>query len=114
MSHGRWLLMRGHDILWAVSSDRVRSVEGASAGVRVHLERHVLAADSVLAAAIELVVAGNGAVARCMLPPGCLGLALHPAGPVLLVDAEAPPASLLSMATVSRMEEEGDNGVRGE
>lgn len=115
MSGARWLLLRGHRALWAVRSDRVRGVEAAPAGVRIHLDGHVLAAEQVLAAAVELKVVSGGAVARSVMPPGFLGFALHTAGPVVVVDAQAPPAALLAVATASRLEDEEDHDVvRGE
>lgn len=107
-----WLLMGAHGGLWAVRNDRVRRVERTPAGVRVHLEHHVLAAERVLTAAAALDVASPGELTRAVLPAGCVGLAPHPMGPVLAVDADAPPAALLAVAAAPRGgEEEEEHGV---
>ncbi len=102
MSLTRWLVLRRGGCLWGVASSEVRAVSTDSTACRVELasERHVFA-EAVLGVERGLDVKPVGAVLRSFVPAGCSGLASCAQGPLLVIDAKAPPAVLLDQLGAS-------------
>lgn len=98
MSEGFLVLRRG-GASWAVARPAVQGVARRGAGFEVQVAAGALGADEVVGVAADLRFLPAGGVLRRFWPEAALGLAIHDALPVVLIDPLAPPRSLLARAS---------------
>ena len=91
-----WLLFRRGGCIWAVPRAQVRRVDRSAPATQLKVGCHLLEADEVIRFADLPRIHRVGPVLRTVVPPGCSGIATCELGPLLVIDAESPPAVLCS------------------
>jgi hypothetical protein len=109
------LVVRRGGATWAVAHQEVRGLARRGAGFEVLVAAGALTADEVLGVTADLRFQPAGGVLRRFWPEAARGLAVHGTLPLVLIDALAPPRSLLaepsprSSPPPSRFPEEGSS-----
>ncbi len=93
---GGFLVVRRGGATWAVAHQEVRGLARRGAAFEVTVAAGALAADEVLGVAADLRLHPTGGVLRRYWPEAARALAVHGALPLILIDALAPPRSLLA------------------
>jgi hypothetical protein len=97
---GGYLVMRRGGATWAVADREVRGLARRGAAYEVTVAAGALTADEVLGVTADLRLHPAGGVLRRFWPEAARGLAVHGSLPLVLIDAGAPPRSLLAGAAV--------------
>jgi hypothetical protein len=93
--HARgFLLLRRGGGLWGIANAAVDGLAREGAEYRVATGEGALAADEILGVVDELAVRPVPAVVRRFWPEAPVGMAVHAAQPVVMVDPRHPPAAL--------------------
>jgi hypothetical protein len=93
---GGYLVMRRGGATWAVADREVRGLARRGAAYEVTVAAGALTADEVLGVTADLRLHPAGGVLRRFWPEAARGLAVHGSLPLVLIDAGAPPRSLLA------------------
>jgi hypothetical protein len=93
---GGFLVLRRDGATWAVAHPEVRGMARRGGGFEVTVAAGTLAADEVLGVMAELRWHPAGPVLRRFWPEAARGLAVHGELPMVLIDPQAPPRSLLA------------------
>jgi len=93
---GGFLVLRRGGATWAVADQEVRGLARRGAAFEVTVVAGALTADEVLGVTADLRLHPAGGVLRRFWPEAARGLAVHGSLPLVLIDAEAPPRSLLA------------------
>jgi hypothetical protein len=91
-----FLVVRRGGATWAVAHQEVRGLARRGAGFEVTVAVGALTADEVLGVTADLRLHPAGGVLRRFWPEAARGLAVHGTLPLVLIDALAPPRSLLA------------------
>jgi hypothetical protein len=94
VSEAAVLVIRLGDTTWGVPSGTVRAVRRSAGGIQVELPGGSLAADEVVGVTTALEVSPPGRVLGLLWPEPCAGLAVWSSRPLVVIDAEHPPAVL--------------------
>ena len=90
-----WLLLRHGGCLWGIAGEQVQSIDHSHGQYRLQVGTHQLEVDEVVSFAALHQIRPLGSVLSAVAPAGCDGLAICDQGPVVVIDAESPPAVLL-------------------
>jgi hypothetical protein len=82
--------------LWGVAGSEVRDLSRHGVGMHLQVAGGELAAERILAVVPDLEVWPAPAAIGRFWPEAALGLAVYARRPVLVIDPERPPASLLA------------------
>jgi hypothetical protein len=93
---GGFLVLRRDGATWAVAHPEVLGLARRGGGFEVTVAAGTLAADEVLGVTAELRCHPAGRVLRRFWPEAAQGLAVHGELPVVLIDPQAPPRSLMA------------------
>ncbi len=88
------LVLRRGGGLWGIPNAQVEGLARQGGEYRVTTGAGVLAADEILGVVAELAVRPVPAVIRRFWPEASVGMAVHGAQPVVMVDPRHPPAAL--------------------
>lgn len=89
-----WLLLRHRGCLWGVQRGQVSSISHPDGRYQVQVGCHLLEVDEVVSLVALCNIRRFGPVLTPLAPDGCTGLASSTLGPVVMIDAAAPPAVL--------------------
>jgi hypothetical protein len=92
-----FLVVRRGGATWAVAHQEVQGLARRGAGFVVRVAAGALVADEVLGVTADLRLHPAGGVLRRFWPEAARGLAVHGKLPLVLIDALAPPRSLLAV-----------------
>jgi hypothetical protein len=91
-----WLLFRRGGCIWAAPREQVSCVSRSTPATHVWVGAHLLVVDEVMQFADLPRIYRLGPVLRSVVPTGCSGIAASELGPLLVIDADSPPAVLCS------------------
>lgn len=94
---GGYLVVRRGGATWAVANQEVLGLVRRGAAFEVRVAAGALTADEVLGVTTSLRLHPAGGVLRRFWPEAARGLAIHAKLPLVLIDALAPPRSLLAV-----------------
>jgi hypothetical protein len=110
---GAFLVLRRDGATWAVAQPEVHGLVRRGGGFEVAVAAGTLAADEVLGVTAELRCHPAGRVLRRFAPEAARGLAIHGERPLVLIDAHAPPRSLLATGANAAAPARGDGAAAG-